>query len=471
MPVRKVMSSVVLWSAVLSTSCGGEIPADRLVDWRRAGTAEFTQMATIELDAKALAANPDEILRKTIYNAAQGTVVLLPAGEYKLSKSIRMRSGVVLRGVGAGKTVLKFRLPKKKSGAVSFRGRLVSSIPVDGSLSAGDREIKLTGGGAFKPGWLADVSMENDPILMYTNPKWDVAWAARARGQVTEIAASTAGSIVLKSPLLLDYPGEWKPAVSVYEPLTRAGIEDLTIELIDGDGCYNVLFDKASNCRVAGIESRNCSSAHIWIRKSSHIEVSKAKFSDAKSYGGGGNGYGVAVAERSSSCLVINNIFHHLRHSMMVKQGANANVFAYNHSYGNTKLCDISLHGHYPYANLFEGNVAEFIEAADYWGPCGPLNTFFRNRLTGKGVKAKDHSKFLNVIGNNIVKGVIDIAPSCSDALIIDNLIAGRVLNGGSANSLPNSLFLSGPPAFWGNYAWPAVGAGSAGSEIPAQNR
>ena len=97
---------------------------------------------------------------------------------------------------------------------------------------------------------------------------------------------------------------------------------------------------------------------------------------------------------------------------MMVHIGANGNVFGYNYSIepyqnegGNWTPCDISIHGHYPYANLFEGNIVQEITVADYWGPAGPGNTFLRNRVEKEGITLEDSSNYQNFIGNEIIKG------------------------------------------------------------------
>ena len=79
-----------------------------------------------------------------------------------------------------------------------------------------------------------------------------------------------------------------------------------------------------------------------------------------------------------TSCLVEHNAFNSLRHAMIVSVGANGNVFGYNYSrdswdpagnsgFGDQKA-DISIHGFYPFMNLFEGNIVEFMHSADWWG-------------------------------------------------------------------------------------------------------
>src|SRR5438309_11771631 len=111
---------------------------------------------------------------------------------------------------------------------------------------------------------------------------------------------------------------------------------------------------------------------------------------------------------------------------MMVKQGANGNVFAYNYSIEPTLTewlydasGDISVHGDYPFANLFEGNIVQTLYIDQTWGPGGPYNTFFRNRedlygiIITQGNVTTDKNNFVGneitntgaFLGNYIVPG------------------------------------------------------------------
>jgi hypothetical protein len=56
-------------------------------------------------------------------------------------------------------------------------------------------------------------------------------------------------------------------------------------------------------------------------------------------------------------------------------------VFNYSRDVYSASEPDICFHGHYPFANLAEGNYAEFIQADLVWGVNGPYNAFFRNTL------------------------------------------------------------------------------------------
>jgi hypothetical protein len=73
---------------------------------------------------------------------------------------------------------------------------------------------------------------------------------------------------------------------------------------------------------------------------------------------------------------------------MIIQIGTNGCVFGYNYAQRNYSndgwdKSYISLHGHYPFLNLFEGNIVGWAYMGDYWGDIGPDNTLFRNRVIG----------------------------------------------------------------------------------------
>jgi hypothetical protein len=133
----------------------------------------------------------------------------------------------------------------------------------------------------------------------------------------------------------------------------------------------------ATNCYINGVEMDSCNYAHVTFSASSHCAVRNSYFHDAYSYGGGGKGYGIMVQNTSGDCLIENNIFRHLRHSMILQAGSNGNVFGYNYSIDpywtevslpSNAAGDIVLHGNYVYANLFEGNLGQQIVIDDSHG-------------------------------------------------------------------------------------------------------
>jgi hypothetical protein len=168
---------------------------------------------------------------------------------------------------------------------------------------------------------------------------------------------------------------------------------------------------------------------------------------------------------------------------MMVHIGATANVFGYNYSMDrfqddgtNWTPCDISLHGHYANMNLFEGNTVQEVDVSDYWGATGPGNTFFRNRVQDEGIEVMDHSHGQNIVGNELGAGV--------DIIVVDSTANSTLSHANyqdgaqqwdpsiAEHTLPNSLYHSQKPVFFGSTAWPVSGGDLPnGGKIPAQQR
>jgi parallel beta-helix repeat protein len=209
-------------------------------------------------------------------------------------------------------------------------------------------------------------------------------------GQITRIENIVGNTAILKDDASKYYnDDDYHLKIKKIYPVTNVGIENLKIKRLDTGSAKpgsNISFEYAVNCWVRGIESEKTSQHHVNIAYSSNIEVSGCNFVDANSREDGGFGYGVILELSTNYCLVENNLFQYLRHSMAVQGGANANVFTYNYSRDpKDGYDDLTLHGNYPYSNLFEGNFVEKIEADDTHLNNGPFNLFIRNRAHVEG--------------------------------------------------------------------------------------
>jgi hypothetical protein len=133
---------------------------------------------------------------------------------------------------------------------------------------------------------------------------------------------------------------------------------------------------------------------------------------------------------------------------------------------------DISVHGHYPFMNLFEGNEVEEIGISDYWGPAGPGNTYFRNKVKVEGIFYYDHSDFQNVIGN-ITTGITNSDSTSKNMIEFGNVINQKVQTEPvSGGLLPASLYLKSKPAFLTDTIWPVFGPDVQSEvDLPAADR
>lgn len=329
------------------------------------------------------------------------------------------------------------------------------------------------------PGALVHIYADNDPEVMYTKPEWDQRWAAEAVGQIVDVVAVRGDTIRLDAPLRQDHPQRLNPRLRVVAPVTEVGIERLGIERLDQAEDYIISFRLVDNGWIRDCEVAWGTRAHIDVSRSRHITVRSNDIHHAHNYGGGGHGYGIAVS-RTNDSLFEDNLIYTTRHSVMVSLGSNGNVFAYNYSRDHRStepydLADVSIHGHYAHANLFEGNVADNIRVADWWGPT-PDITLFRNRVQDD-ISVYDHADFVKVVGNTLLDDVgIEIEDSVQDAFVALNRVAGELQPGDDPDGrLPASLWRANEPAYWGDRPWPCTGAdvdtGRPLCRLPAQDR
>jgi hypothetical protein len=399
------------------------IPLSQRVDWEQAGFQGEIPDPSLIASVKDFGAIGDGITND--YNAIQAAinslngnsgVVFFPVGSYLLKSSLSLPSGVILRGESSTKSILKFTLSSSGYDCIKIsRNQTSSFIPIASGYSKGSASVVVNDASSFHPGDYAEIRQQNG--------SWDIdpkSYATYCMGQVVKIAGISGNTISFHKPLRIDYDASLTPQIRKIDPVKNVGIEYLQIERTNdatpgSGGGYNIHFLYAANCWVKSVESNKSIGSHILADVSTHIEVTGCYFHDAYTYEGTATrGYGVTLIQHSGECLVENNIFKHLRHAMMVKQGANGNVFGYNYSIEPTRSeqfsdygGDISLHGHYAFANLFEGNIVQNIHIDQTGGPSGPYNTFFRNRTELYGIwmtAGAVQSDKQNFVGNEVVK-------------------------------------------------------------------
>jgi len=470
------------------------IQEERIVDWSVAGLIETIPEPLILLDVTNYGMVGDSLTDnsvafQTALDALNGEAGILyfPEGKYSFLSQIQIPSGVIIRGDGSNKTKLFFNLGGNSIHCIVISANQSESFTrVYSGFEKGSDTLILRSQLNFSAGEYAEMRQENGS--WDTNP---AAWAEKVAGQILKIEDQKGDTLFLTNPLRLDYDTTLKLEVRKITPITNVAIECLYIERIDEpiSAGSNVYFEFAANSHVVGIESNVSSGAHIFVTYSTNILIEGCYIHHAVHYDGSGtNGYGVMLDNHSGECLIQNNIFRFLRHAMMVKAGANGNVFACNYSiepnrteFFPTLSGDISLHGHYAFANLFEGNVVQNIIIDHYWGPAGPFNTFFRNRaelygiiFSNDGVLKTDKQ---NVIGNEITNLSYPYGQymlSGQNHFEYGNNHGGVVTPVSTNDISENSYYLNETPDFWdGNLSWPSIGYPNALNQykIPSQIR
>lgn len=502
----KATTLLVLAMAGAAANLFGAIEPERLTDWSRAGYEGTIPDYSHRVVFDALGGAGDGVtdnaalLQQLIDSLESDTVILMGEGDYVLSRGLDIdvdvhNHGVILRGIDPDRTRLIFT-----SGIPEYRGQ-INTLGADTEVETSvdqtwSRGVMVEAPTDFRVGDDVVLYQENDFDVMATahtgggNPgiqnKALQTWAKDTTGQLFRIESIEGREITFDREVRLDF--EWaNRRLRKLHLRTGVGIEDLTIDnRVDLDGLHSIKFTRSANCWVRNVRSIRTVRYHVSTALSRNLTIRDSYFFDSFRFGGGGSGYGVVVERYTSDCLVINNTLQRLRHALVAKEGANGNVFAYNYTFegrqdGAPIAKDVSIHGHYPFKNLFEGNVVEFIHCTDWWGPAGPGNTFFRNRVSRMPVLLDDRSHSQNVIANELLgggreSGVLIIGTVLDTTLLanISELTLPQELERLEALELPASLWTRDRPDFWtDDLPWPAMGPpNQAGThQIPAQAR
>ena len=452
------------------------IPSGKRVEWETAGYQIPTvtpkiRVSVLDFGAKADGVTDDSqsIVNAIAFLNGRYGVVFFPAGTYLLQSGITLPDSVILRGTGSNSTFVKINSTGTCFGMYGTGTNTFT--PVISGYQKDSKKITVGNVALFETG--------NSIELRQTNGTWDVvpaSWAEKVVGQLTKITGIRGDTLFLEDKLRLNFDPTLNLEVQKINPRRQVCIEYLNIERVNASttAVGNAIeFSYAENCRVKGVESNKSQGSHCKVNLSSHIEITGSYFHDALMYDGvGTKGYGIALDTHSGLCMVSNNIFRHLRHAMMVKAGANGNVFAYNYSqsvYRNGAgefpadlAGDISLHGHYAFANLFEGNIVQNIIIDEYWGPAGPYNTFFRNRTEHYGIYMDaTQTNQSNFVGNEIVGSFLSglYAITGTGNFLYGNNLNGTLTPAGTTPLTDTSFCLTGLPSFWNiPDNWPSIG-------------
>ena len=469
-----------------------DLPQQSRARWARAGMSAVPATTTT-LNVKTYGATGNgttddtTAIKNAISKAAAGNVVYLPAGTYRITKTLYLKSNMILRGDGAALTSLIFEGSGTVSRCIGIThwdgDQTTTYVTVTDGMAFGSTEVTVSSASGFAAGDIVEIEEDNDPA-------WGLSstWQQRLPGQINRVTAVDAakGRLTLARQLRHTFTAVRHPRLRKLVMYANTGIENLFIRRKDAIEGFTIEMKFAVNCWVRNVESYMTYKAHVWMDRSYECDVRQNYFHDSFVFGGDGQGYGVCSGKHTSDCLIENNVFYHLRHSMIVGIGANGNVYGYNFSseraldpVHGTLQPDISVHGNYVFLNLFEGNVLEDADLPDYYEPAGPGNTLFRNRISNSGTAIDVGSDGQNLLGNVLTQGTISTESTVKSIVDYGNVKCATTKNvvwpETTAGALPDSFYRSVPPDFILNasgVSWPPIGPDVPLNAVtPAQQR
>ncbi len=417
-----------------------------------------------------------------------GGVVFFPSGDYLITQSLSLSNNIFLKGISSDSSALLFELGSIGGHCIQLvAAQSAEFIRLDEGYSKDSYWVFTDSAFLFEAGDYAE--------LLQDNGDWDIApisWAQNVVGQMLQIDRVSGDSLFFTHALRYSYSADLHPRIRWVNPIQNTGISCLKIKRMDqvlDQAGSNIYYNFAVNSLVEGVESDSSVGSHISIHHSSNIHIKGSYFHHGFTYDGTGTrGYGVSISHHSGQCLISNNIFKYLRHAMMVKTGANGNVFSYNYSREPIRSepipdasGDISLHGHYAYANLFEHNIIQNIIIDHYWGPSGPYNTLFRNRAELYGVLMTTNNEWETTEQNFVGNETTDTSPfhgqyflTGSGHFEYGNNILGVTTPPATSDLSDSSYYLDQAPDFWPEASqWPSIGYPNElnSGSIPAHGR
>jgi hypothetical protein len=354
----------------------------------------------------------------------------------------------------------------------------------------------------------------------------------RGMAQTVRVEAISGKTVTLDTPLYTDWDTDQDAQlyVPIYTPSSnkqvyKVGLEDLKLEYAYSDtGTNGIKVEVCDSCWLDNIESDNSPGlSHVMTAWAYRMEIRDSYFHDSHAYGSG-QGYAIALYHVSSANLIENNVVENVHSGPMVCYGSSGNVIGYNYITGGIadsgQAPGLTTHGLHPIMNLWEGNDSSLKLLADFTHGSSSHNVLFRNRVGGyeagfdweqSPVVIEYANRSWSLVGNVLgVDGIHDeyeyMHPDDCDASEFPIYILGywsgwgcsddeyeteatmKLLRHGNYDSatdstvwddtiaehtLPDSLYLSSKPTFWGSEAWPPIGPDALPmyGKIPARTR
>ncbi len=321
--------------------------------------------------------------------ASNGGGVIEISGRHTISRPIELRSGVVLRGSG---------------GATITTSQNMDNMIQFGGGFGGSSTATVTGGSAFGRSFTFNGSLGSGYYII----------GDQSRGQLVRVTSTNGNIASIELPLVEDFNG--LPISPQRDLLTRAGLESVTLEpqhrvrdLIEIRSTRHSWVRDVTTNGVGGQTK-----AAVYLRQAYRVSVVDNTFANAAEHGDGGQGYGINIANNSSSSLIANNRLRLFRHSILLQGAAAGNVVRSNDSdeprhpnFVQGGPADISFHN-YAAGNLVFANTVTRIQINDAGRP-GPHNAMLFNTLRTGPLTLDYGADNLILVGNKMNGSVGDL--------------------------------------------------------------
>ena len=434
-----------------------DIPAGRRIAWLPAGLdvvggiPNYPNATCSGLDPTGAANNASQI-NACIQAAATGTAVFIPAGTYRVDGTINMKSGVVLRGAGAGRPWMPAASAgtttlNMNGGRVSFSGGSDANwtpagpngTAITAGYATGSNTITVSSASGYDVNDFISIYQNEDPAII-NDKNLDYLGESTNGGdphvkqQYSRITAKSGNTLTIDPPVYYVTPAPTNQSIRKQTfNMVMAGIESIKLRG-NGTNIKLILFEFSRNCWIRNVETYNVGqnssgSPHVWTDFSYANEIRDSYFHHGVSNDSGRN-YGIEFYNWNSRHKIENNIVRDTRHSIIFEGGTSGSVILYNYTDDNGESVQgsgstrdtsflgedaVSNHGSHPHMNLWEGNSVSSLWA-DFTQGSSSHNTWFRNHVRCKNTtvpldgdpwlwvctEIEQYNRYYNIVGNVI---------------------------------------------------------------------
>jgi hypothetical protein len=318
------------------------------------------------------------------------------------------KSNIILRGQGPASTTVELgEGTGELTGVIRVTGTWTgASASLTANVAVEDTSFKVATGAdiaKFAVGEYWTISHDaSSPPLKDTNSNYykesgQSDGIPRQTVKVLSVNAGT-GEVTIDSVFHEAFLTSKNAVATEMTPRTRVGFENMTLSMANSSietlaytACLR--FYAVAESWVKNVRFYRCDQYAMIFGADSFRNIFQGNvMEDNKAVidgrAGDSQNYGLSIQTGATENLAWHNRTTLQYQSFNIQTGAIGNVVAYNWL-PSTNRCaaraggaGIGVHGHWPGSNIIEGNdLACDLRQDRYWGPQGPRNTFFRNRV------------------------------------------------------------------------------------------
>ena len=353
-------------------------PAGATINFPDGGSVSFDGVAASDLEIDNFLINGEPLpeypgtifiepgtsaseLNLLIDSVPSGTTIVLADGVHVFTETINInRDNITLRGESEAGAILKFEFPQGTGGSyIAVTGAEKTYVDATNLAStAGSNQLTTDTGHGLAAGDAIYIYQPNTLDYLqengWDNVNWDDASSRPFREFITTIESVEGGILTLSDPLPYDFDA-YETRIFSVDLLDGISLSNFTVSnnlgqantysfvnnLPEFDGSVALDFSGTIGLILDQVTVLNAPSTSIGLTTSINAEISDIYVDGSHNLGGGGNGYGVELAEAFNNSLSGLDIFN-VRHSVIFSAW---NAETGNNIQINETNRDVNFHG------------------------------------------------------------------------------------------------------------------------------